>query len=181
MNLAEKKAELRKEYRWLREERFDSKNSWEHVATCFEIAEATYVASYISYGTEPRTDEINSILFRDGKKVVIPRLLADKSLEWVIWNGDSSELVTHGNIKEPVGPAIDPSLIDVAIVPALHIDRTGNRLGQGGGSYDRALRSMRAWKIALVHIGEITSEPLPVNDDDQKVDAAATPELIVRF
>ena len=69
----------------------------------------------------------------------------------------------------------------VIIVPALHVDRDGNRLGQGGGSYDRALARSDAWKIALLHKGEITNEPLPVEPHDQKVSAAATPEIMVRF
>ncbi len=75
---------------------------------------------------------------------------------------------------------MDTSL-DLIIVPALHVDRAGNRLGQGGGSYDRALAKSKAWSIALLHRGELTSEPLPVEPHDQKVNAAATPEIIVRF
>ena len=71
--------------------------------------------------------------------------------------------------------------IDVVIVPALRIDRDGYRLGQGGGYYDRALPTMSGWKIALVHSGEVTSEVLPRESHDIAVDAAATPDLIVRF
>jgi len=56
-----------------------------------------------------------------------------------------------------------------------------NRLGQGGGSYDRVLTHSNAWSIALLHRGELTSEVLPVEPHDQKVKAAATPEIIVRF
>ena len=33
----------------------------------------------------------------------------------------------------------------------------------------------------LLHRGELTSELLPVEEHDQKVNAAATPEIIVRF
>ena len=96
--------------------------------------------------------------------------------------GDENALVANGKVLEPHGfPVSDLDAIDVVIVPALHIDRSGNRLGQGGGSYDRALARLQAWKIALVHHGEITSEPIPVEPHDQRVNAAATPELIVRF
>jgi 5-formyltetrahydrofolate cyclo-ligase len=84
------------------------------------------------------------------------------------------QLKKVGKILEPIGTAVEPKL-DVIIVPALHIDRGGNRLGQGGGSYDRTLARSAAWKVALVHPGEITSEALPTNAHDQKVDAAATP------
>ena len=54
-------------------------------------------------------------------------------------------------------------------------------VGQGGGFYDRALPGMSGWKIALVHSGEVTSEVLPREDHDIAVDAAATPDLVVRF
>ena len=66
-------------------------------------------------------------------------------------------------------------------MPALRIDRDGYRLGQGGGYYDRALPLMSGWKIALVHSGEVTSEVLPRETHDIAVNAAATPDLIVRF
>ena len=82
---------------------------------------------------------------------------------------------------EPTGPAVSDSVIEAIIVPALHVDREGNRLGQGGGSYDRALSQMRAWRIGLIYSSEITNEPLPIEAHDQQLDAVATPELTVRF
>ena len=107
-------------------------------------------------------------------------MLKNNDLEWVKWNGESANLKKSGKVLEPIGESEIVDL-DVIITPALHIDRSGNRLGQGGGSYDRALAKSNAWKIALVHPGEITSEPLPVSEFDQKVNAAATPTLVVRF
>ena len=86
-----------------------------------------------------------------------------------------------GKTFEPVGEAANDLALDVIILPALHVDRTGNRLGQGGGSYDRVLARSKAWSIALLHRGELTSEILPVEPHDQKIKAAATPEIIVRF
>ena len=45
----------------------------------------------------------------------------------------------------------------------------------------KELIKFKGWKIALLHRGEITNEPLPLEPHDQKVNAAATPEIIVRF
>lgn len=67
------------------------------------------------------------------------------------------------------------------IVPALHIDQEGYRLGQGGGYYDRALSYIPGWKIGLVHAGELTSEILPREVHDIPLNAAATPSILVRF
>jgi 5-formyltetrahydrofolate cyclo-ligase len=40
---------------------------------------------------------------------------------------------------------------------------------------------MSGWRIALVHSGEVTSEVLPREKHDIAVDAAATPDFVVRF
>ena len=90
------------------------------------------------------------------------------------------DLEIDGKVKSPKGESFKGE-IDVVIVPALHVDRQGNRLGQGGGSYDRALAKLNSWKVALVYSGELTSEKLPVESFDCKLDAAATPEILVRF
>ncbi|NCW35282.1 MAG: 5-formyltetrahydrofolate cyclo-ligase, partial [Actinobacteria bacterium] len=76
--------------------------------------------------------------------------------------------------------------IDAVIVPALLVDRRGFRLGQGGGSYDRALKELlrlspHMWSIALVYDGEVTSSDLPNEAHDIPVKAVATPELVLRF
>jgi 5-formyltetrahydrofolate cyclo-ligase len=175
------KSRLRRDYRNQRRERF-IQESWLHILDATEFSSVARVASYISYGEEPSTADINIELLRRGITLLLPRLLPDNDLEWIEWNGNENALVTNGKVLEPHGFAVrDLDAIDVVIVPALHIDRSGNRLGQGGGSYDRALARLEAWKIALVHHGEITNEPIPVEPHDQRVNAAATPDLIVRF
>ena len=108
-------------------------------------------------------------------------MLKNNDLEWVSWDGEQENLKKSGKTLEPIGNAETDIKLEVIIVPALHVDREGNRLGQGGGSYDRALARSAAWKIALLHRGELTSQSLPVEVHDQKVSAAATPEIIVRF
>lgn len=157
------KAELRKRYRAEREF-LVVPSTWEHLISAQEIQNAQVVASYISYGLEPDTSELNEKLKSLGKTVVTPRMLEDKDLEWL----DQDNQVFTGEL-------------DVVIMPALHIDRNGNRLGQGGGSYDRALKRIAAWRVALVYPGELTSEEIPCEPHDQKVHAAATAEILVRF
>lgn len=181
MNLVDRKAELRRIYRQNRHETFNPHDSWIHVARAYEFSEIEYIASYFSYGEEPKTSDINDELIRMGKKILLPRLREDNDLEWVIWNGNLSSLVSRGNVMEPVGEPASEKLIQAVIVPALHVDHEGNRLGQGGGSYDRALSRIQAWKVALVHEGEVTSETLPHASHDQKVNAVATPDLLIRF
>ena len=159
-------------------------DSWLHILRAPEIVAATHVASYLSYEFEPSTIDINSELLRLGKVLYLPRLLPDKDLEWVQWNGEKSNLAKKGKILEPKGTAISAdelAQISVVIVPALHVDRNGNRLGQGGGSYDRALAKISGWKVGLVHFGEMNGETIPTEPHDQKLNAAATPHILARF
>ena len=178
------KSELRKRYRQERSLMNPTSldlSSWHHILTMPELIAAKVVASYFSYGDEPNTDLLNQELIRMGKVLALPRTLSNLNLEWIVWDGDQGKLVKNGKIKEPKGEVIDSDKIDFAIIPALHVTRDGYRLGQGGGSYDRALSGMRAFRISLIYPGEITNEPFPVETHDQKLNAVATPELIVRF
>ena len=162
---------------------------WLHILTAQEMLNAVTIATYISYGDEPNTSALNSQLLSHQKKLVLPRMRQDKSLEWVPWNGAAENLKPQGNIKEPIGKSLAENqlaTIDAVIVPALLVDRRGFRLGQGGGSYDRALaelksRSSKLWSIALVYDGEITGNYLPNEAHDVRLNAVATPELVIRF
>ena len=162
---------------------------WLHLLTSQEMLNAVTIATYISYGHEPNTSALNSQLLAQQKKLILPRMRQDKSLEWVPWNGAAENLKSQGNIKEPIGNSLAENqlaTIDAVIVPALLVDRRGFRLGQGGGSYDRALaqlksRSPQLWSIALVYDGEITGNDLPNEAHDVPINAVATPELVIRF
>ncbi len=174
------KALIRDRYRRERREAFVPA-VYSNVLSTPEVMQATIIASYVSYGYEPSTVELNKALIKSGKTLLLPRVNQDH-IDWIYWDGDQSKLVEKKKILEPMGDVVtELPKIDVVIVPALRIDRDGYRLGQGGGYYDRALPSMSGWKIALVHSGEVTSEILPRETHDIAVDAAATPDLIVRF
>jgi 5-formyltetrahydrofolate cyclo-ligase len=178
--MAEKKTELRKRYRRERRERYVPA-TFTILLSAPEIQSAKMITSYISVDDEPNTEELNHEILKRGVTLLLPRV-EGKMLQWVKWDGDKSVLRESAKLLEPNGPAItDLSLIDVVIVPALHIDRDGYRLGQGGGFYDRALPLMNGWKVGIVHSGEITGEPLPREDHDYRLSAAATPDLILRF
>ena len=178
---SQRKRTLREQLRNDRALRFIPE-SWLHILQSHEIQDAKVVASYLSYNFEPQTTDINESLILSGKTVLLPRTLKDKDIEWVVWNGSSGSLGKNGPIQEPTGNKFtELEKIDVVIVPALQIDHEGNRIGQGGGSYDRALARIQAWKVGLVGAAELSGFLLPTEGHDQKVDAAATPELLIRF
>ncbi|MFM1844637.1 MAG: hypothetical protein RLZ78_717 [Actinomycetota bacterium] len=178
--MTDQKASLRERARRERSQKYISSN-FNVILKAPEIVSATTIASYISYEFEPSTVEINEAFLRDGKVLVLPRINGDQ-LEWVRWDGDPAQLVAKKKILEPVGdPLTGLSQIQAIVVPALKIDQSGFRLGQGGGYYDRALKNLNAWKIGLVYAGELSSEVLPHESHDVPLDAAATPSIVVRF
>ena len=70
---------------------------------------------------------------------------------------------------------------DLVLVPALLVDRSGTRLGKGGGCYDRALSRTTGLTVALLHDHELV-DVLPAEPHDVRVDAVATPSLgVVRL
>ena len=184
VNFAEQKSLLRKQSRQKRKD-LQRDLPYTHLMDSPELKSAKLIASYISYGDEPKTDELNKAILNTGKKLLLPRIASHSEgplLDWVFWNGDSAQLVSRGKIMEPVGPREnDLSLIDVVVVPALHIDSQGFRLGQGGGYYDHALSNIHAWKVALIFPEETSEELLPREAHDVAVNAYATYEKIVRF
>jgi 5-formyltetrahydrofolate cyclo-ligase len=183
VSASSEKAELRTRYRFERRERYVD-HSFSYLATSIEFQKATNIASYVSHGDEPSTSALNSALLKNGKVLYLPRINGD-DLEWVQWSGSAEDLKPSKfskNILEPSGAVISDKLnIELIIVPALRIDRTGYRLGQGGGFYDRALAQLKAWSIGLIHPDEISSEDLPRESFDIPLNAAATPDLLLRF
>ena len=178
------KSALRARYRQERKlftEVKDPTLTWLHILQTSEFESAQCIASYHSYGDEPDTTALNQQILLSGKTLLLPRVLPDLNLEWVKWNGSTASLKKNKNFYEPIGEPINAQEIDAVIVPCLHVNRSGFRLGQGGGSYDRALANISAYKMGLIYSGEITNETLPIEAHDQKLDAVATPELIVRF
>jgi 5-formyltetrahydrofolate cyclo-ligase len=184
VNFQNEKSDLRKRYRRERSEHAVD-TPYSHLIDSKEISLARVIASYISYGDEPNTSELNQAILAAGKKLLLPRMIevdGEPGLEWVPWNGDPQNLKDRGKILEPLGAAyVDLNQIEVVLVPALRVDSSGYRLGQGGGFYDRALPHLATWTIALIFPEEISGQPLPHESHDVPVNAYATYDMVVRL
>jgi 5-formyltetrahydrofolate cyclo-ligase len=143
-------------------------------------------AAYYSVGREPDTHGLIFALWKRGTYVLLPRLAPDGDLDWASYEGPDSLAPGPHGLLEPTEPARGVMAItsaDLIIVPALAVDRSGLRLGRGGGSYDRALARVgpAVLTIALVYDGELVAR-LPSGPHDVAVRAAALPaQGISRF
>jgi 5-formyltetrahydrofolate cyclo-ligase len=149
------------------------------------------IAAYHSVGNEPGTHSLLYALWKRGTYVLLPILLEDGDLDWASFEGPDSlipgpRFPAGGSrppgpprLMEPGEPPRGPAAIaraDVVLVPALAVDRAGNRLGRGGGSYDRALArvSPQIPTIALLYDEELLDH-LPSAAHDRPVTHAARP------
>ena len=107
----------------------------------------------------------------DRVELFVPRVVGD-DLEWVPFGEDQARHPLGMN--EPLGDAVSLSEVDLMVVPALAIDRQGDRLGRGRGFYDRALAQISAKKtVALVHDDELVDD-VPTEKHDSAVNVICT-------
>lgn len=115
-------------------------------------------------------------------EVWLPITPREGDLRWGRFDGALREGAQFG-ILEPEGPG-EPRLsaipCDAVIVPALGVDRSGVRLGQGAGYYDRALDGVECPIVALVYDHEV-HETLPFESHDHPVDGAVTQTGFIRL
>jgi len=107
-----------------------------------ELQMAGTVAAYYSVGAEPDTRGLVYALWKRGTYVLLPLLQPNGDLDWASYEGPDSLIPGPRGLQEPKEKPRGPEAIvraDVVLVPALAVDHAGNRLGRGGGSYDRAL------------------------------------------
>ena len=151
----------------------------DHVLAMPQVSAAGTVAAYYSVGTEPDTHGLVFALWKRGSYVVLPVLLPDGDLDWASYEGPDSLVPGPRGLLQPVEPARGPGTVaraDVVLVPALAVDVSGQRLGRGGGSYDRALARVggQVLTIGLVYDDELVPS-VPAEPHDRAVRAVARP------
>lgn len=120
-----------------------------------------------------------------GKVWCLPQVQADGRLRFAPWRpGDP---LTHNRfgIPEPATAfesSLGPEQLDVVLLPLLGFDCHGQRLGMGGGYYDRsfAFRLDRAGPPVLIGIGYDCQQipAIPVEPWDVPLDVVATPSQL---
>lgn len=137
--------------------------------------DASVLYAYLSYNQEIETKFIIERAWADGKTVAVPKVLSDGVMEFYeIKSFDEIELGYQG-IPEPKGDGPVAAYKNVLILmPGLAFDKTGGRIGYGGGFYDRYIdrfekRGTTFTKVALAYDFQIFVD-LPIDEFDKKVD-----------
>ncbi|SFF67963.1 5-formyltetrahydrofolate cyclo-ligase [Blastococcus tunisiensis] len=136
------------------------------------------LAAFVPDAEEPGSGRLPDGYAELGAQVLLPVIPErGRVLDWALSTG---ELETgRFGLSQPSGPRLGPTALAAAeavVVPALAVDRSGIRLGRGGGYYDRALLHARpdAVLVTVVFDDERVDE-LPSEPHDRPVTAVVTP------
>ena len=118
----------------------------------------------------PLRYELNLLaLLDDEKNFYLPRVCGENLQICPFKKGDKL-VASSFNICEPCSNSINPRNLDLVVVPALMADKSGFRLGYGGGFYDRFLVENKTVKTILPIAKELIVEELPHEEFDIKID-----------
>ncbi len=137
------------------------------------------VAGYVPADGEPGGAVLPEVLRSYQDRVLLPVLRSDLDLDWAEYTGPDCLQPARWRLCEPSGKRLGRGAVSacaVLVVPAVAVDRAGNRLGRGGGSYDRALARVpaRALVVALLYDNELVDR-LPSERHDRRVNAVIRP------
>jgi 5-formyltetrahydrofolate cyclo-ligase len=159
-----------------------SRRITERLWTLEAFARAQRIVFYAATGDEVETLLLLHRWIEAGRKVILPRVAGDGMS---VVEVDRLEDLAPGyrGILEPrpgSGRMVAWEEVEVALVPGLAFDVHGNRLGRGGGHYDRALARMdpKAVKIGLAFDFQVV-ERLPAEARDMPVDLVVTETRVI--
>lgn len=131
---------------------------------------ANTVYGYLPYNQEVRTVPMLEQALRDGKRVAVPKIYGD-TMRFIYLNDLSKVEKNTMGIPEPVedGPVAEDKTA-LVLMPGLAFTKQGDRMGYGGGFYDRFLAEEQDHPtVALCYDFQIV-ESLPTEEFDIPVD-----------
>lgn len=157
-----------------------SRKIFENFVSLTEYKNCWVLMTYISFDNEPDTSYLISDALSRAKTVCVPLV------DWKNFSMKPVQIFSKDDIDyslkipQPFSEAyIEPSEIDLIIVPGLAFDTSCNRLGRGKGFYDRFLSSCKGLKIGFAFDFQIL-ETIPVTSNDVKMDMVVTETKILK-
>jgi 5-formyltetrahydrofolate cyclo-ligase len=154
----------------------------ERVMSLPEVERASTVMAFWAFGSEPDTTPLIEALHARGVRVALPKMVEGELEPRAYIPGDPVTMTSFGAGEPVEGEVIDPGEIDIVVTPAVAFDRTGRRVGYGGGFYDRFLPTTPdAARIGIGFAVQLLDDDLPSGHFDLRVDAVVTDEEVVRI
>lgn len=144
---------------------------------------ACTVFVFVSMKNEIDTSPLLKNALKVGKRLCVPKITGDGTMDAVEINNLSELESGKFGISEPIEgcPSVKKDKIDLVLLPCLAADEQGNRLGKGGGFYDRFCEKISCKKIILCpELLLMKSETIPTEAHDITADTVATETRIIK-
>ena len=139
------------------------------------------IGGYYPSNNEIDDLDILDLLKKKNFNVLLPITKKDNQMDFYSWSRNDPLRINKFGIPEPVSSKI--FYPDILLVPLVAYDSCLNRLGYGGGYYDRYFQKLEKIK-KVIKIGlafsfqEISS--IPINQHDKRLDFIITEKEILR-
>ena len=138
------------------------------------------IGGYYPSNYEINDLEILNYFFKKGSTISLPKIKKKSQMEFYKWYKNDPLLINKYGIPEPeITKRVYP---DILFVPLVAFDKELNRLGYGGGFYDRYIQKISKIK-KIVKVGLAFSfqklKTIPVNKHDKKLDIIITEKEII--
>ena len=112
------------------------------------------------------------------KKIVVPVTLPHRQMKFAYWDEKTEFQKNSFGVEEPIQPVwVQEGQIDLVIVPGLAYSKKGERLGFGGGYYDRFLEQHSFSTMSLAYKEQVYDEACwEVEVFDQRIQTLITME-----
>ena len=145
-----------------------------------QYRQANTVFCYVSTQKEPFTMPFLVQALQEGKQVAVPKSFSNGKM--IPCHINSLEQLSPGRfgILEPpdTAPVISPKEIDFSLIPCVGLSLSGQRMGQGGGYYDRFLPTLSSPFIGCC-ASALLCESLPTEPHDIKLPLIVTEKMLL--
>lgn len=186
--MSEQKKLLREHLLRLRDEEADLQGASAAVCARLDaLPELAVVRTVLGYAATPREVSVDAVL-----RSLLARDVT-VCLPWVdgpdlgvarVRDLDRDVVPGWRGVREPASAereVVQPSALDAVLVPGVGFDRAGNRLGQGGGHFDRLLARVRLDTVLIgIALDTAIVDAVPVEAHDRRVHVIVTPAGTLR-
>jgi len=147
------------------------------------VSGAGLVMGYVPFRNEVDVLPLLRSLLQRGARIVLPKVRkAERRIDACLVDDlEDLERGAYGILEPRSELRVDPREIDLVIVPGVAYDESRNRLGYGGGYYDRFLAALSARAVSVAPAFELQVVPqLPRDVHDRRVDIIVTEKRVIR-
>ena len=179
------KSQIRKKILKIRKKNFDKnfKINLDKLTAFLEtnISNLKNIGGYYPSNYEIDDLEILDLLEKKNFNILLPMIKKNNQMNFFKWSNNEPLKINKFGIPEPVSSRI--FYPDILLIPLVAFDSNLNRLGYGGGFYDRYIQKIEKIK-KIIKIGLAFSfqkaSSIPINQYDQRLDLIITEKEILR-